>query len=456
MSHLDTIVAAATPPVEGGIGIIRVSGPIAETLLLLYFKSIKAVSSLESHRLYLGRFESQQGVFIDEVMAVIMRAPRSYTREDVVEVHCHGGLIVMRQIIDLFIDAGARLARPGEFTLRAFLNGRLDLSQAEAVIDLIRSRSDSASRLATAQLQGSVYRVIQEFQSQLVNVLSLVEAHIDFPEEDIDFSTREGLLAGVLVVSSRIDDLLLNFDAGRVLREGLSVLILGKPNVGKSSLLNALLGESRAIVTDIPGTTRDIIEERLVLAGIPLHLIDTAGVRVSVDPIEAEGIRRAEEKIASADLILLVIDSSRPVDSDDVLALNACVSGNVLLVRSKSDLGDSVLDSRFGLLSSVKVSTRTGVGMANLQTAIIHSVCGDFTPGDASMDVIFSDRRHREALVLCYRALERFVVSLQQGVGLEFLATDLREALSALGEISGETTPDHVLDRIFSRFCIGK
>lgn len=356
----DTIIACATPPGEGGIGILRLSGENAVDWLQLFFKPVARVALLESHRLYLGSFVDNAGVLIDEVMSVVMRAPRSYTREDVVEVHCHGGMVVMRRILDQFVDAGARLARPGEFTLRAFLNGRLDLSRAEAVIDLIRARSDSAGRIAAAQLDGSVSRTIHEFQMQIADLLALIEAHVDFPEEDIEFADQQQLLRDAGAVQGKIDHILNNFDSGRILREGLSVLILGRPNVGKSSLLNVLLGEARAIVTDVPGTTRDTIEENLVLSGVPLRLVDTAGVRDTLDPVEAEGVARAKRKIESADLVLLVIDGSCPVTAEDLLALEACRSAKVLLVRNKADLPESSLDQRFSLFPVVTISTRSG------------------------------------------------------------------------------------------------
>jgi tRNA modification GTPase len=452
----DTIIAPATPPGEGGIGILRLSGGNAEKLLYKFFTPAGPFSSFTSHRLYLGNFSDQYGNLIDEVMAVVMRAPRSYTREDVVEVHCHGGLVVMRRILDQFVEAGVRLARPGEFTLRAFINGRLDLSQAEAVIDLIRARSDSAGRIAAAQLKGSVFRAVHELQADIADLLALIEAHVDFPEDDIEFADQDRLLSNAARVLSRIDVFLKNFDSGRILREGLSVLILGKPNVGKSSLLNILLGESRAIVTAIAGTTRDTIEENLVLGGVPLRLIDTAGVRITNDPVESEGVARAKSKIASSDLVLLVVDGSRQTDEEDLLALEACQQSTVLLVENKADLARMAPDDRLAHLPRVSVSTKSGDGIEKLKTAIIGLVCNDSSASEANVDLIFSDRRHREALLRCGDSINRFIESLALATSPEFLALDLREALQALGEITGETTPDHILDRIFTRFCIGK
>ncbi|MDX9708109.1 MAG: tRNA uridine-5-carboxymethylaminomethyl(34) synthesis GTPase MnmE [Trichloromonas sp.] len=452
---METIVAVATAPGEGAIGIVRLSGPCAEVYLDQLFCALRPPAKLLSHRLYLGHLRAVGGQIIDEVMVVVMRAPHSFTREDVVEVHCHGGMVIIRQIVDAFLEVGARLAGPGEFTQRAFLNGRLDLSQAEAVIDLIRARSESAGRVALAQLDGRVSRTIAEMSDRLADLLSHVESLVDFPEEDIEFAELSFFEEEADNLLGRIDNFLENFDMGRILREGLSVLILGKPNVGKSSLLNLLLGEARAIVTDIPGTTRDTIEETLVLGGIPLRLIDTAGVRDTDDPVEAEGVARARAKAASADLILLVIDSSRPLDEQDRLAFNACRDQKTLLVCNKADLSQIPLPSEVIHVPNVFLSCRTGEGLPVLRDSIV-SLLGGSVQGDLAQDVIFSDRRHRDALLRTREALIRFQSAMAAGLSPEFPALELREALDALGEILGKTTPDNILDRIFSRFCIGK
>lgn len=454
-SH-QTIVAPVTPPGEGGVGIIRLSGVLAEPVLLRFFHPSRRPTSLISHRLYLGHLRTPSGELIDEVLAVVMRAPHSFTRENVAEIHCHGGPVVMQRILDLFLDSGdVRLARPGEFTLRAFLNGRLDLTQAEAVIDVIRSRSEAACSVAMRQLDGRLSHAIHQFRTELADLLAFVEAHIDFPEEDIALPAQERLVAGAHDVLNRIDELLSTFEEGRTLREGLEVLILGRPNVGKSSLLNALLGEARAIVTDIPGTTRDTIEESLSLGGLPLRLIDTAGIRDTVDPVEAEGVRRAQDKVTSADLVLLVIDGSVNVVDEDVLALRACKGTRLLLVISKKDLPSVPLSEPFASLPSVRLSTHTGEGLAEL-TQRITALFSTTSSGEGRESVLLSDRRHRDALLRARRSLWHFCNEAHTGTSFEFLAVDLQEALQALGEITGETTPDEILDRIFSRFCIGK
>lgn len=448
-----TIIAPATAVGEGGIGIIRLSGASAESTLQRFFRSSKKLDRFESHYLYHGHIYNNDQQLVDEVMAVVMRSPHSYTGEDVVEVHCHGGPLIIRQILDLFVESGLQLAQPGEFTLRAFVNGRLDLTQAEAVIDVIQSRSDAASQLAVRQMAGALSKVLYGFRDNLVEDLSLLEAHIDFPEEDIAPPAIARLKQDIDGIRSEIGKLLAGFDAGRVLREGLNVLILGRPNVGKSSLLNALLGESRAIVTDIPGTTRDTVEESLEIGGIPLRLIDTAGVHNTSDPVEAEGVRRAGEKCGTADLVLLVIDGSQPLQDDDLLALQMIQQQKTLLVVNKSDQGAVSLLEPFSGLRSVAISAKKGDGLDILK----ESITGLFSVGgEVSESTLISDRRHRQALLRANEALDRFSSSVETGQEPEFLAIDLKEALQALGEITGETTPDEILDQIFSRFCIGK
>jgi tRNA modification GTPase len=451
----DTIVAPATPPGEGGIGIVRLSGPEAEGLLKRFFSASRLVRRLESHHLYHGRLAGKDGGVMDEVMAVLMRAPRSYTREDVAEIHCHGGGLLVRRIIDLFIDAGARLARPGEFTLRAFLNGRIDLTRAEAVIDLIRARSQQACEVAISQLGGGLARRLGEFRQRLADMLVQVEAAIDFPEEALDLVGQEklGRKAGNLLVD--MDAILDSFEAGRLLREGLSILIVGRPNVGKSSLMNALLGEARAIVTEIPGTTRDTIEEDLVLGGLPVRLVDTAGVRETRDPVELEGVRRARAKVETADLVLLVVDGSVAPDGDDLLALEMCRQRDVLLVVNKSDLASLPLGDCFEGLPRIFVSAREGDGLLQLHQYLRdHFFRGVKEEGRET--VMLTERRHRQALVRAREAVGRFRGALAQEMSPEFGALDLRESLEALGEITGETTPDDILDKIFTRFCVGK
>lgn len=451
----DTIVAPATPPGEGGVSIVRISGPLARAVLSDVFFPTHPSPTFVPRHLYHGYLRDQSLLAIrDEVLAVFMPGPHSYTGEDVAEIHCHGSPLVVRTIIDDLLVRGCRLAQPGEFTQRAFLNGRIDLSQAEAVADLIQARSSGAMHIALAQMGGRLQSEVQSFRASIVELLTLIELHIDFADEEIDHPDihQVRVLGGDLL--ARIEILLAGFDQGRVLREGVSVLIVGRPNVGKSSLLNALLGESRAIVADIPGTTRDTLEEQVVIGGVPLRLVDTAGIRETFDPVEAEGVRRARERLSTADLVLLVVDGSQPLTSDDRLALAACVGRRVIVVLSKTDLPPQVHDLSAFPGPIVSISVHTGDGLEQLRQQISASFLG--SGGEAQESFFLADRRHREAVLRVQVALARFLSGLDEGAAAEFLAADLRDALNAVGEVTGETTPDEVLHQIFSRFCIGK
>jgi tRNA modification GTPase len=452
----DTIAAISTPLGEGGIGVIRVSGPEAERIAATIFRC-RTDGGLESHRFYYGTVSAPgSGETLDEVLLVVMRAPRSYTREDLVEIQCHGGYLVVQRLLALVLGQGARLAEPGEFTKRAFLNGRIDLVQAEAVIDVIRSKTDAALSLAQHQREGLLSQRISAVRERLLHALALVEAHIDFPEEEVgDLTTAEiSRLAGE--GGAEIDALLSGFAEGKVLREGVSVVIAGKPNVGKSSLLNTLLKEKRAIVTSVPGTTRDIIEEVVNIGGLPVRMLDTAGVRETTDLVEQEGVRLTLERIPQADLVLFMVDAARPFDAEDRMILHALAASRVIVVRNKSDLPAVIgLPGELAGFETIAISTLTGEGVDRLRAAIRDA----FLHGrvvDGREFVALSRARHRDALVKAQGFLDRFRESLAGGVDLELLACELREALDAVGEVTGETTPDEVLDLIFSRFCIGK
>ena len=452
----DTIAAISTPSGEGGIGIVRVSGPEAPALAARLIR-FSGSGGLQSHRFSYGTLiDPATGETVDEVMAVLMRAPRSYTREDLLEIQCHGGSLLVQQVLGMVLRQGARLAEPGEFTRRAFLNGRLDLVQAEAVIDLIRGKTEAALSLAQHQREGLLSRKLGEIRSRLVTARALVEAHIDFPEEDIDPSELEQIRESVAGVITDVALLIDGFSAGRVLREGVSVLIAGKPNVGKSSLLNTLLREKRAIVTAIPGTTRDLIEEIVNIRGLPVRLMDTAGIRMTSDPVEEEGVRLARERLGSADLVLFVVDGSRPADGDDRLILDDLSGRPYLLVRNKSDLPHLLTPPEGTVpLADLRISTLTGEGIDALLAAI-HDCFLKGEAIDSREYVALSRARHRDALLECRARLEQFLRNASSGGDLELLAIDLRDALSALGAVTGETTPDEILDVIFSSFCIGK
>jgi tRNA modification GTPase len=456
MLSLDTIVAPVTPPGEGGVGIVRLSGPHAVTYIKNAFRSKTKHKEFESHRLYYGQLFNADDVRLDEVLAVVMRSPRSYTGEDVVEVHCHGGIQIMRSVLDLFLDAGAKMAAPGEFTQRAFLNGRLDLSQAEAVVDVIKARSVKSGQVALDQLEGHLSRKIYAYSDQLKSALALLEAHIDFPDDEVGSLDLASL---VDPIRSQVDEMVAlanSFDVGRVLREGVSILILGRPNVGKSSLMNALLGESRAIVTSVAGTTRDTLEESLVLAGFPVRLIDAAGVRETDDPIEKEGVRRASSKALSADLILLVVDGSTPLTAEDRLAMAQCKIGKTIVVVNKDDQPQCLDFSQLEEFShKVSVSAKQMAGLDSLCNVIADRLGQDILSA-AGVGLVVTEKRHKDALLRAIASLNTFFEGVHLSAPYECLAMDLREGLNSLGLITGETTPDEILDQIFSRFCIGK
>ncbi|PLX78181.1 MAG: tRNA uridine-5-carboxymethylaminomethyl(34) synthesis GTPase MnmE [Desulfuromonas sp.] len=453
-----TIVAPVTPPGEGGVCILRLSGPESLDILEQVFSGQVAAREMLPRRLYLGSLHDLTGQVIDHVFSVHMPAPHSYTGEHVVELHCHGGSLIRRLVIDLLLSCGARMASPGEFTQRAFLNGKLDLTQAESVANLIGARSLRASQQALGQLEGKLSRRIHFFADVLKRMLVEIEACIDFPDDEVEIVDRVNILERSMSLKHQMSDLLNSFDTGRILREGLSLLIVGRPNVGKSSLLNSLLGEQRAIVTDIPGTTRDTIEESIEFAGFPVRLIDTAGVRHTNDPVERLGVERTKSQLALSDLILLVVDASQPVHEDDCLAAKLCPPDKTLLILNKSDLPFSFQVNDLGKFSlQVEVSAKYGLHLDALQSAVKSFFDGDGSSVGSGEDLMINDRRHYDALLASRRSLQSFTESLSRPeVPLECLAFDLRSCLDGLGVITGETTPDDILTQIFSRFCIGK
>jgi len=451
----DTIAAISTPVGEGGIGIVRISGPASLPIASSVFRA-KSNGGLKSHRFSYGAVVNPgTGDLVDEAMLVFMKGPNSYTREDVVEIQCHGGTLVVSRILSLVVAEGARPAEPGEFTKRAFLNGRIDLVQAEAVMDVISSRTDASLALAQHQREGLLSQRISVVKEGILYALSYVEALIDFPEEDVNVALETDVLGRVAPAVAELAALIDGFDEGRVLRDGVSVVIAGKPNVGKSSLLNTLLKEKRAIVTSVPGTTRDVIEEVVNINGLPVKLLDTAGIRDSEDQVEQEGVRLSLDRIPKADLVLFVVDGSSPFGPEDAAILQAIGSKSCLVVRNKSDLPvcselPAACDAPL-----VPISTLTGAGIVQLRDAISNA----FMHGaaiDSREFVVVSKARHRDALLKAREALERFVANLHAGVNMELLPVDLRDALDAVGEVTGETTADDVLDRIFASFCIGK
>ena len=457
----DTIAAIATPRGEGGIGIVRVSGSLAIPIACEIYRSPRRISPAEfpTHTLNYGRVvHPGSGAVIDEVMLGIMRAPKSYTAEDVVEFNCHGGIVPLKRVLELTLQAGARLAVPGEFTKRAFLNGRLDLVQAEAVVDLIRSQTDLSCQVAMDGLSGRLSKEVNALSDRLANLLAEVEASIDFPDEDLDFIDLTTMQRTAEAIYNDLDCLMATASDGKILREGISIAILGKTNVGKSSLLNTLLQEERAIVTEIPGTTRDTIEEPLNLRGVPLKLIDTAGIRQTANLVEQQGVERSKSYIDRADLLLMMFDASQPLTAEDRELLGSANCRKTIFILNKVDLPivTTTVDLQTDAVQKaiVQTSALRGQGIEDLKTAILQEVLeGGAIMGES---LIVTNARHHDALRRGRIALEHAIDSLSQEMPPDLVAVDLRSSLDCLGEIVGKTTTEDILDRIFSQFCIGK
>ena len=451
----DTIAAISTPLGEGGIAIIRLSGTDALAVADRIFVSRQGKpSDFPTHTIHFGTI-GQDGDLIDQVMLTVMRAPRSYTTEDVVEINCHGGLLTANRILSLCLQHGAQLAEPGEFTKRAFLNGRIDLTQAEAVMDLIRAKTDRAHQAAAHALEGHLAVKINELRDRLVTTLAHIEAHIDFPEEDIAPDTRQKLLVDMKSTLESLRKLLATAHEGKILREGVAVAIIGRPNVGKSSLMNALLGQSRAIVTPIPGTTRDTIEEVANIRGIPVRLTDTAGIRKPRGKIEEIGVQRSRKSLEHSELVLHVMDVSRPFSTVDDELADHHASKPAIIVLNKIDLPKKmVLPNGFLGKHSVAVSALTGDGMELLKDKI-ELLTRSGAIARSGFDVAINER-HAAAIRHAIKSLAGAVDEMNRSASLELVSQQLRIALDAVGEIVGKTTTEDILEKIFSAFCIGK
>lgn len=463
----DTIAAIATAVGESGIGIIRISGPQSESVIEELFIPINRDNwqMRTSHKLYLGHIRTAPGEkeIIDQALVTIMKGPHSYTGEDVAEIHCHGGFLAVRAVLEAVLKTGVRLAEPGEFTKRAFLNGKLDLAQAEATIDLIRAKSMPGLKMAAGHLKGKLSQEVDYCQEQILKILAYLEAAIDFPDDEIEVLPDEEMESISQEVIRRLEKLLAGFHKGRIFQEGLKTVILGKPNVGKSSLLNALLGRERAIVTDIPGTTRDLIEEFVDLGGIPLKLIDTAGVRMTKDLVEKIGVEKTKAVVEEADLVLFVLDAATGVTGNDELVWQLVREAGVplLVLVNKVDLDTirtdkQALAEKFGDkgIDIIEISALTGYGLAELEEKVRLMV----GMGEAKLDqeLLISRLRHQESIGKAIEHLKEFLRALAEGYPEDFLTIDLRAAWEALGEINGKTVGEDVIDRIFSEFCIGK
>ncbi len=464
MPHPDTIAAVSTAPGEGAIGVVRLSGPEALPILLRLFRRKNPCVPVSAD--YFKPRQMRYGVVanpddgeaLDEVLAVWMEGPRTYTCEDVVEIHGHGGSVVLERILGAAVHLGARVAEPGEFTKRAFLNGRIDLSQAEGVIDIIRARSDRARRLAFTSLGGHAKERLDRIRTALTELLAHMEAWLDFPDEDIPETDIRLLLERIDTARGHIRGILEGFREGAVLRDGMTLAIVGRPNVGKSSLLNALLREERAIVTDVPGTTRDTVEGACQVRGIPLRLVDTAGIREAGDPVEAEGVRRSLEAFARADCGIVVLDGSSPLEPSDRETLEGLRDKPGVVVINKSDLPpafqpDAIRPLVLEDMRLIRVSAKTGAGVDDLRDTIEDLVVGDRS---AQETPLLGRLRHKAALSAALRHLEVCEEGLREGRPFDLAAVDIRDALDSIGDIAGRTVPDDVLDVIFREFCIGK
>lgn len=463
----DTICAIATPAGEGGIGIVRLSGSDALGISnsVVRLRSRQSLVSVTSHTLHLADLlpppslkkscnESRVTSALDEALVVYMKRPRSFTGEDVVEIQSHGGGLVLSLVCQACVEAGARLAEPGEFTKRAFLNGRLDLSQAEAVLDAIRAKSTSGLLLAQRQLRGDLAREVEQARAALLNALAHVEAGIDFVEEDISFLKQEELKRVIAETAGWINKLEATFRDGRRLREGARVVIVGRPNVGKSSLFNRLLKEDRAIVTAIAGTTRDTIEETVEMDGLRIELVDTAGIRDTHDEVEREGVRRSRSIIEESDLRLIVVDGSQTLTREDQDLVEAARGYSHIVVVNKSDLPVAIAGTVDGRSIVCAVSARTGEGIDRLKSEIRGQLISG--GGDTTENIMIGNVRHQTALTRAFRSLQEALQCVEENGAAELIAIDVRAAAEALGEITGAITTDDILNRIFSEFCIGK
>lgn len=480
-AHDDTICAIATPSGEGGIGIIRLSGPHAIELAnrLVRLRRGGTLYTLASQRLQLADIVCPTGAsgemnaaglpgssmdlsnpLLETGLVVVMRAPHSYTGEDVVEFQCHSSPVLLRRLCEGLLAQGARLAQPGEFTKRAFLNGRLDLSQAEGVLDTIQARSEQSLRVAHELTRGRLSTEVQRIMERLIGLLAHLEAGIDFVEDDVSFVTSQELRATLDDSLAALNRLLRSWEGGRLMRLGAKVAIVGRPNVGKSSVLNALLETDRAIVTPIPGTTRDVLEESVTIDGLLIRLLDTAGIRDSLDPVEQEGVRRSYQAAGDADLVLVVVDGSEPLAEGDRKILSLTRDQRRLVAINKVDRPNRLTEEELQELSHriphtpvPRVSALTGMGFEVLRRAIVRSLPVSLEPLEGA---VVTRLRHRDAITRAYEGLQHARSSLDGNLSAEFLAVDLRASVQGLGEVTGAVTTDDILDRIFSEFCIGK
>lgn len=455
----DVIAAISTPLGSGGISIVRMSGAGCIALADTFFRGKRPLAQKKTHTISYGKlFDPQNGDVIDEVLVSVMRAPHTYTTEDIVEINCHGGYYVTQRILQTALAAGARLAEPGEFTKRAFLNGRMDLTQAEAVIDVIQSKTELSRRAAVGQLEGRLKTEVRNMREKIIDMIASIEAVIDYPDYDIEEETYDSMEQGAQALLSRMDTLLAHADRGKILREGLQTVIVGKPNVGKSSLLNLLLEEERAIVTDIPGTTRDTVEEMIQIDGIPIQIVDTAGIRQTGDEVERLGVEKSKAYAAQADLILMMLDSSRPLEQEDKEILSFIQDKHSIVLLNKSDLTQQLSMEELSQFvpkeQILSISVHQGSGLDALMDAIKNMFFSGTVQADA--DALLGNVRHKTALLAAREAMAHCLETIRTRMPEDFISMDLQDASRALGEITGDVADEEIIDRIFTKFCLGK
>ncbi len=459
LSDHDTIAAISTPHGNGGIGIIRISGEKAFSIAKEIFEGKKKFDEIKTHTINYGKIiNSVTGEILDEVLLSKMIKPNTFTTEDVVEINCHGGSIVLKNILELILRKGARLAEPGEFTKRAFLNGRLDLSQAEAVIDLINAKTSESSKAAIEQLEGKLSLKLKEARSKLIELLAHIEVTVDYPEHDIEEITGQRICSEIKDIKEKLKNIIKGFEKGRIIREGINAVIIGRPNVGKSSLLNELTGKNRAIVTDIPGTTRDIIEDYINLNGVPVRIIDTAGIRETEDLVEKIGVEKTHRELDSADLIIMMIDVNKGIEKEDLEILDRIKNKKSIIILNKIDLVNeeklTEIERNIGDRKIIRMSLKEEIGTTELGDAVVEL----FMKGEVSInnEVLITNVRHKNLIDKAIESIDFAIGAHESGMPLDMITIDIVNSAQYLGEITGESVSEDVMNEIFSRFCLGK
>lgn len=453
----NTIAAISTPRGEGGIGIIRISGEESLDILEKIFKpkSKKKIKELNSYTLNYGYIYDKEKL-VDEVLVAIMKSPKTYTREDIVEINCHGGYVITQKILEIVLKNGANIAEPGEFTRRAFLNGRIDLTQAESVIDIINGKTEKSISLSLNQLRGDLKNKIKNLKKSLLDVAAHVNVVLDYPEEGVDEPVPKNLMENLKNVIKEIDRLILSYNKGKMIKEGIKTVIIGKPNVGKSSLLNSVLREERAIVTKIPGTTRDTIEEIINIKGIPLIMIDTAGIRKTNNEVENIGVKKSKELIKEADLLLFVLDSSMELTDEDLEIYKNINNHKVIGILNKIDRDKKINISKLSKIKNwIEISALEKIGISNLEEKIYSYIISQEIE-DSSEKLILTNIRHKSALEKTKNSIKNIFETVENGYPMDLIAVDLNDAIELLSEVTGEISREDLLDHVFSNFCVGK